>query len=132
MNKRTWEYFTSLDMYPLSAYGMTESAGGVTTHSPDHAKLYTTGHPVPGVDFKIDKPDSDGVGEICMRGRPMFMGYYKNAQATQEIYDKEGFLHSGDLGSLTDGFLEIKGRIKELIITAGGENVAPVPIGHVY
>jgi len=67
-----------------------------------------------------------------MKGRCMFMGYYKNAKATQEMYDEDGYVHSGDLGSLHDGFLEITGRIKELIITAGGENIAPILIEHVF
>lgn len=60
------------------------------------------------------------------------MGYYKNRKATQEVYDPEGFVHSGDLGSLKDGFLEITGRIKELIITAGGENIPPVMLEHTF
>ena len=63
-----------------------------------------------------------------MKGRNMFMGYFKNEKATLEMYDKDGFIHSGDLGTMKSGFLEITGRIKELIITAGGENVAPVLI----
>lgn len=60
-----------------------------------------------------------------MRGRSCFLGYYKNEKATKETYDSDGFVHSGDLGTLKDGFLEITGRIKELIITAGGENIPP-------
>jgi len=63
-----------------------------------------------------------------MRGRGVFIGYLKNDAANHDTFDAEGFLHSGDLASLDGGFLEIRGRIKELIITAGGENVAPVPL----
>jgi long-chain-fatty-acid--CoA ligase ACSBG len=63
-----------------------------------------------------------------MRGRTCFLGYYKNDKATMEVYDSEGYVHSGDLGSLPGGFLEITGRIKELIITAGGENIPPIMI----
>jgi len=81
------------------------------------------------MELKIMNPDSKGEGEICMRGRHIMMGYLKNDKATRETLDPEGYLHSGDLGVITDkGFLKITGRIKELIITAGGENVAPVPI----
>jgi long-chain-fatty-acid--CoA ligase ACSBG len=62
-----------------------------------------------------------------MRGRHIMMGYLKNEQATKEVIDKEGYFHSGDLGKFDDkGYLKITGRIKELIVTAGGENVAPV------
>jgi long-chain-fatty-acid--CoA ligase ACSBG len=81
------------------------------------------------MELKIMNPDKNGEGEICMRGRHIMMGYLKNDKATRETLDPEGYLHSGDLGIITDkGFLKITGRIKELIITAGGENVAPVPI----
>jgi long-chain-fatty-acid--CoA ligase ACSBG len=66
-------------------------------------------------------------GEICYRGRNVFMGYYKNEKATKECIDSRGFLHSGDVGSIDKrGNLSITGRIKELIITGGGENIAPV------
>jgi len=66
-------------------------------------------------------------GEICYRGRNIFMGYYKNDKATSEAIDERGFLHSGDVGMIDKkGNLTITGRIKELIITAGGENIAPV------
>jgi long-chain-fatty-acid--CoA ligase ACSBG len=67
-----------------------------------------------------------------MKGRNIFMGYFKNEKATAEIFDNEGYIHSGDLGTMHDGFLEITGRIKELIITAGGENIAPVLIEDVF
>ncbi len=77
----------------------------------------------------IFRPDKDGNGEICYKGRNRFMGYYKNDQSTRETIDKDGYLHSGDVGKLDKlGNLQITGRIKELIITAGGENVAPVLI----
>lgn len=132
MNKRTQEYFISLDMPPLSFFGMTESSGTVTTWSMSKAKSYTCGIAIQGIKIKIDNPDEKGVGEICMKGRCMFMGYYKNEKATREMYDKDGYIHSGDLGSMKDGFLEITGRIKELIITAGGENIAPISIEHAF
>lgn len=83
---------------------------------------------LPGIDLKIDNPDQAGHGEVCMRGRNIFMGYFKNAKATLETFDKDGFLHSGDIGFIEDEHLEITGRIKELIITAGGENIAPLII----
>ena len=79
--------------------------------------------------MKIADPDKDGVGEICMRGRNRFMGYFKNQPATLRAIDEQGYLHSGDLGIIDKtGELVIKGRIKELIITAGGENVTPLLI----
>ncbi|ELK29824.1 Long-chain-fatty-acid--CoA ligase ACSBG2 [Myotis davidii] len=75
------------------------------------------------------QPTSDGIGEVCMWGRHVFMGYLEKQEETTEIIDEEGWLHSGDLGFMDNqGFLYITGRIKEMLITAGGENVAPVPI----
>ncbi|XP_026546771.1 long-chain-fatty-acid--CoA ligase ACSBG2-like [Notechis scutatus] len=75
------------------------------------------------------KPDQEGVGEVCFAGRHVFMGYLNMEDKTKEAVDSEGWLHSGDLGRYDeDGFLYITGRIKELIITAGGENIPPIPI----
>lgn len=90
--------------------------------------MHTSGIKIHGVDLKIDKPDEKGNGEVCMRGRNVFMGYFKNPKATLETFDNDGFLHSGDIGVIKDEHLEINGRIKELIITAGGENIAPLLI----
>lgn len=70
------------------------------------------------------------MGEICVRGRNLFMGYLNNPDATFEVMDSEGFFHTGDIGQIDSktGHLDITGRLKELIITAGGENVSPIPI----
>ena len=79
--------------------------------------------------MKIDNPDEKFNGEIIFRGRNIMMGYLKNEQATRETIDSQGYLHSGDLGKMDkEGFIFITGRIKELIITAGGENIAPLII----
>lgn len=77
----------------------------------------------------IDSPDKDGNGEICMRGRNRFVGYHNNRAETLKTIDHMGYLHSGDIGKLdAAGNLFITGRLKELIITAGGENVSPILI----
>lgn len=74
-------------------------------------------------------PDQNGEGEICVRGRIVMMGYYKNEKATKETIDEEGFLHTGDIGRVDEnGFTHITGRIKELIKTSGGENIPPILI----
>ncbi|XP_029285638.1 long-chain-fatty-acid--CoA ligase ACSBG2 isoform X2 [Cottoperca gobio] len=87
------------------------------------------GKEIPGCKTKLHNPDEEGNGEICFWGRHVFMGYLNMADKTEEALDAEGWLHSGDLGKHDkNGFLFITGRIKELIITAGGENIPPVPI----
>jgi long-chain-fatty-acid--CoA ligase ACSBG len=122
-------YWASLDMPLINIYGMSETTGAHIYMSHNKFKLTTSGMVMPGCEILIDRPDEKGEGEICMRGRNIMMGYLKNETATQETIDSEGFLHSGDRGIVDpEGFLRITGRIKELIITAGGENVAPVPI----
>lgn len=95
----------------------------------DNNFYISTGAALKGTEMIISMPDRDGNGEICYRGRNRFMGYFKNEEATRQTIDEKGFLHSGDVGRLDrNGNLTITGRIKELIITAGGENVAPVLI----
>ncbi|XP_051484655.1 long-chain-fatty-acid--CoA ligase ACSBG1 isoform X3 [Apus apus] len=87
------------------------------------------GKPAPGCRVKLVDEDVEGNGEICFWGRTVFMGYLNMEDKTKEAFDEEGWLHSGDLGKLDkDGFLYVTGRIKDLIITAGGENVPPIPI----
>ena len=73
--------------------------------------------------------DGNGSGELCVKGRHVFMGYLNSQENTNESIDNEGWLHTGDLAKIdADGFLYITGRLKEIVITAGGENIAPVPI----
>ena len=122
-------YFASLDMPLFNLYGMSETTGAFAVMSHGKFNLKTAGYEMPGCDLMISNPDEKGEGEICMRGRSIMMGYLKNDKATRETIDNLGFVHSGDKGRIDkDGFLHITGRIKELIITAGGENIAPVPV----
>ena len=86
---------------------------------------------LPGTEIKIYNPDESGVGEICIKGRNVFMGYLKPKSEDENTssFDVEGFFHSGDTGYLDkDGYLQITGRLKDIIITAGGENITPLPI----
>merc|ERR1712176_283182 len=114
-------------------YGMSESSGIHTIALPYHNKMGTVGCPLMGATTLLqNEPDRDkaGNGEICMRGRHIMMGYMYDEEKTKRAIDDEGYLHSGDVGMILEPWnvLKITGRIKELIITAGGENIAPVPI----
>lgn len=92
-------------------------------------RIMSVGPTMPGVKTKLHNINSEGDGEICMWGRNIMMGYLNREDKTTDDIDDEGWMHSGDLASVDkDGYVYITGRLKELLITAGGENVAPVPI----
>ena len=134
MKAATFEYFKSLDMPIINVYGMSESCAPETFAVPGRYKEDTVGVAFDETELKIDKRNKtegglENEGEVCFRGRNNFIGYLNNEQATRETLDADGFIHSGDIGTCdSEGFVKITGRIKELIITAGGENVAPVLI----
>uniref|UniRef100_A0A8B9LE99 long-chain-fatty-acid--CoA ligase n=1 Tax=Astyanax mexicanus TaxID=7994 RepID=A0A8B9LE99_ASTMX len=129
ITKETLEYFMSLNIQLYELYGMSESTGPHTLSWENNFRIMSCGKVIRGCKTKLDKPDEDGNGEVCFWGRHVFMGYLNMPEKTDEALDTEGWLHSGDLGKLDQNdFMYITGRIKELIITAGGENVPPVPI----
>jgi len=132
MPREVAEYFASLDLDILDVYGMSECTGATTGSTTLCHQFGTVGVPLCAAEIRIDHVagrDKPSEGEICYRGRHIMMGYMKDPTKTAEAIDPEGWLHSGDVGVLdADGLLHITGRIKELIITAGGENIAPVPI----
>lgn len=123
------KYFLSLDIVILELYGMSEVTGPQSMSYYGSVKVGSVGKIFPGAKNRLANQDDKGEGEVCMWGRHVMMGYLNREDKTTEDMDEEGWMHSGDLGSMDDdGFLHITGRIKELIITAGGENIAPVPI----
>ena len=119
----TLEFFMSLDIPITEVYGMSECTGPGTVSLPESFQYRTgwAGPALPGTEIAVSEH-----GEVLMRGRHVFKGYFKNDEATRETIDADGWLHSGDVGTIDDkGFLKITDRMKELIITAGGENVPP-------
>jgi long-chain acyl-CoA synthetase len=114
------KFFNAIGLLLIEGYGQTEGTGVTTTSHLGQLKIGTVGKALPGTQVKIA---SDG--EILVKGPGVFKGYYKNPQATAETL-KDGWLYSGDVGELDgDGFLKITDRKKDLIITAGGKNIAP-------
>ncbi|XP_050345486.1 long-chain-fatty-acid--CoA ligase ACSBG2 isoform X2 [Nymphalis io] len=124
------KFFMSLDIPIMDAFGMSEAAGAHTLSIYPKFKLDSSGEILDGTETKFDGSSSvNGPGEIFMRGRHVFMGYLHDEEKTRATVDDEGWLHSGDVGRLdSNNLLYITGRIKELLITAGGENIAPVLI----
>lgn len=121
MSVDTKKYFLSLDMQILDAYGMSESSGCHNFGYYFEPHFEAVGRTLPGLETKIFKPNEEGHGEICKRGRNIFMGYINELEKTLEAIDDDGWLHTGDVGYIDkDGYLFITGRIKELVITAGG------------
>jgi long-subunit acyl-CoA synthetase (AMP-forming) len=120
ISKETLDFFGSLGILINEVYGMSECTGPATMSTPDKFRVGWVGWPLPGAELKIAED-----GEICMRGRNVFRGYYKQPEATAEALDAEGWLHSGDIGEKSGDFYRITDRKKDLLITAGGENIAP-------
>lgn len=122
-------FFQGLNIRIIDLYGMSESSGPATLPGALGQPAGSCGQALPGSDIRIANPDENGEGEILIRGRHIFRGYWGNEKATSEALDSEGFLHSGDKGRLdSQGNLFITGRIKELIKTSGGENIPPARI----
>ena len=120
ISKEVLDFMSGLDIVIHEVYGQSEDCGPTTFNKPGQTKFGTVGPMFPGVEVKIADD-----GEILVKGRNVFLGYYKNQEATDETI-QDGWLYSGDLGSFDpDGFLSITGRKKEIIITAGGKNITP-------
>jgi long-chain acyl-CoA synthetase len=121
---RTLEFFASLGVQILEGYGMSETTGVATANEFGRPRFGTVGKPLPGVEVRIAED-----GEIQLKGRSMSRGYLRQQEETAELFTEDGWLCTGDLGELTpEGHLKITGRKKDLIITAGGKNVAPAEI----
>ncbi|NCB18747.1 MAG: long-chain fatty acid--CoA ligase [Bacteroidia bacterium] len=129
-NKEAEAFFRKIGFPFTSGYGMTECAPIITYAPWDNTRLYSCGKAVVNMEVRIDSPDPLNVpGEILCKGNNVMLGYYKNPEATAAVLDKDGWLHTGDMGVLdSDGYLYIKGRSKSMILGPSGQNIYPEEI----
>lgn len=121
--------FDSLGITILNGYGITECSPLISANRNKYRKKGSVGTPILACRVKIDNPDENGEGEICVKGPNVMLGYYNNPEATAEVFDKDGFFHTGDYGKLDEeGWIYITGRKKNLIILSNGKNVYPEEI----
>ncbi len=121
LGERLGHFYRGIGLPVLEGYGLTETTAAVTVNLPDAQKVGSVGRPLGGTSVRIAED-----GELCFRGGQVFAGYWNDDEATRLVLDPDGWLSTGDLGEVDDeGFVRITGRKKEILVTAGGKNVAP-------
>lgn len=121
LGDRLGHFYRGIGLTVLEGYGLTETTAALSANLPDATKIGTVGRPLPGTSVRVADD-----GELLFRGGQVFAGYWRNDEATTEAVGRDGWFHTGDVGEVDDeGFVRITGRKKEILVTAGGKNVAP-------
>ncbi len=123
------KFFANMGFVLFQGYGLSETSPCTHLTPPWQVNHECVGIPVPKVECMILDPNEEGIGEVCVKGPNVFMGYYKNEEATKATFTEDGWFKTGDLGIVyPDSFLQITGRLKAMLVTAGGKNVYPEEI----
>jgi long-chain acyl-CoA synthetase len=121
LGERLGHFYRGIGLVVLEGYGLTETTAALTVNRPDALKIGTVGQPLPGTEVRVADD-----GELLFRGGQVFAGYWNDESATREVLERDGWFHTGDVGEIDEeGFVKITGRMKEILVTAGGKNVAP-------
>jgi long-chain acyl-CoA synthetase len=121
LGDRLGHFYRGIGVPVLEGYGLTETSGAATVNLPDAMRIGSVGRPLPGTAVRVSDE-----GELLVRGHVVMRGYWRDERATRAALDDDGWLHTGDLGEIdAEGFVRVTGRRKELLVTAGGKNVAP-------
>ena len=121
LGDRLGHFYRGIGVTVLEGYGLTETTAALTVNQPGAVKIGTVGRPIPGTAVRVAED-----GELLFKGGQVFTGYWRNDAATAEVLGPDGWFHTGDVGEVDDeGFVRITGRKKEILVTAGGKNVAP-------
>ncbi|HHE46964.1 MAG TPA: long-chain fatty acid--CoA ligase [Bacteroidetes bacterium] len=131
LDPATAVFFNRIGIKLMQGYGLTETSPVTHVNPPWKVSHETVGPPIPGVECMIVDKKESGVGEVCIKGPNVFAGYYKNETATRKCLEENGWFHTGDLGIIReDNYLQIMGRVKNMLVTGGGKNVYPEEIEH--
>jgi long-chain acyl-CoA synthetase len=121
LGDRLGHFYRGIGLTVLEGYGLTETTAALTVNRPDALKVGTVGQPLPGTEVRVAED-----GELLFRGGQVFSGYWHDEGSTREVLERDGWFHTGDVGEIDEeGFVRITGRMKEILVTAGGKNVAP-------
>ena len=133
LSPKVFKQYQQLGLNFLQGYGLTETSPIVTLNPPEHFKVDSIGRILPFIDLRIADKDSEGVGEIQVKGPNVCKGYYKDEKNTKELFSEDGYLRTGDLGYVdSENYVYLKGRKKNIIVTEGGKNVFPEEIEDMF